>query len=152
MNIEIDSKNFSKKLDSLYPKLMEKTEVTMKLICQKIRDDIITSMNNTPRDMKNTSFVNNRTKAHYASLPGNPPAPDTGRLKNSINYDVSVENDTIIGRVGSTLKDPPYGAYHEFGTSKNPNPRPWLFPAMDRNYEFARTTMTEVVKNIMGGK
>jgi HK97 gp10 family phage protein len=65
-----------------------------------------------------------RSIRHTASSQGNPPRVDTGRLINSIKM--------IFGRfeaiVGTNVD---YGRHLEFGT-KNMEPRPWLFPALER--------------------
>jgi hypothetical protein len=58
---------------------------------------------------------------------------DTGTLRSSITYEV--DEDKLVGYVGSNLKDPPYGAYLEFGTSRM-KPRPWLKPAKMNKVEF----------------
>lgn len=61
------------------------------------------------------------------SQPGRPPNADTGRLQQSIGFEI----DKIkgIGRVGTNLL---YGAYLEFGT-KDVAARPWLRPALMAN-------------------
>lgn len=68
---------------------------------------------------------------HHPSLPYNPPAVDTGLLRMSITYTVEETKNKVVGKVGSTLKNPPYGAYLEYGTSKM-QPRPWLKPAVEK--------------------
>lgn len=68
-----------------------------------------------------------------ASLPGDPPNTDTGRLVQSIKFDF--QNGGLKGRVGTNLK---YGAHLEFGT-KNMAARPWLSTAV-------RETSKEVAK------
>lgn len=146
---EISFDDFSKYLEKTLPAVKENLEKKIKLCCQKVKSDIQHSMADTPRDMSKTYYSNNKTKAHNPSLPGNPPAPDTGNLRKSIRYELNSEGDVIYGIVGTTQKDPPYGAYlenAEYGSSKMA-PRPWLRPAMERNNEFIRMSIAKGVMN-----
>lgn len=85
---------------------------------------------------------------HRASLPGQPPAIDTGVLRASINTDVKVKGSNVIGQVGSdtvllkrassskgvhikTQSGLQYGFFLEVGTV-NMQPRPWLVPALQK--------------------
>jgi HK97 gp10 family phage protein len=77
------------------------------------------------------------------SLPLYAPAVDTGALRRSITFDVNTHFNVVIGRVGSTILNPPYGKYLEFGTSKM-SPRPWLQPALDINEAFIITTLRSI--------
>lgn len=54
---------------------------------------------------------------HRASAPGEPPAPDTGRLRNSTAADqqVKVEGDAVTGRVVANVE---YAAALELGTER----------------------------------
>jgi HK97 gp10 family phage protein len=58
-----------------------------------------------------------------ASLPGDPPAPDTGALRNSIDYELTSET---TARVGSNSD---YAAPLEFGTTRIA-PRPFMRPSL----------------------
>lgn len=69
---------------------------------------------------------------HHPSMPYNAPNPDVGTLMSSVMHDVTDFGNTIIGRVGSVITNPPYGAYLENRTSKMA-PRPWLLPSLDIN-------------------
>ena len=71
--------------------------------------------------------VKERWKPHIASSPGNPPAVDTGNLKQSIIMDARLPGEV---EVGSTITEPPYPVYLEKGTSQMAA-RPWLQPAID---------------------
>jgi HK97 gp10 family phage protein len=64
---------------------------------------------------------------HRASIPGMPPAVDTGRLRASITHEVESVTGDIIGRVGTNVK---YSKWLEHGTSRM-EPRPFLFPALE---------------------
>lgn len=71
---------------------------------------------------------------HTASLPGDPPAPDTGALRRSIGFQI-----TGPGRVGVGVEaGAPYWRFLEFGT-RFIEPRPFLRPAVT----FARAGMID---------
>lgn len=141
---------FSKYLSQVAPQIEDNMSKSIKLCCDKVRSDIQESMAKTERDMSKTYFTNNKTKAHHPSLPGNPPAPDTGNLRNSIRYEVHGEGSEIYGVVGSTQKDPDYAVFTEYGTNKMA-PRPWLRPAMQKNNEWIRKSIANAVANTLKG-
>ena len=58
------------------------------------------------------------------SAPGEPPAVQTGRLRNNIVHQPATAAN-LIARVGTNV---PYGKHLEFGTSRGLAPRPWLGP------------------------
>lgn len=145
-----DIENFKKYLSQITPGLEEKLKDTIGLCCQKVRSDIQTSMAQTPRNTSVTYYTNNKTKGHHPSLPGNPPAPDTGNLRNSIRYEVNGSGKSVYGIVGTTQKDPPYGAYLEYGTSRMA-PRPWLKPAMNKNADWIRNMIKKAVGQQLEG-
>lgn len=64
---------------------------------------------------------------HVASKPGDPPNIDTGRLVNSIKWEV--DENALSAVVGTNLE---YGTHLEFGTTKMAA-RPWLGPALREN-------------------
>jgi HK97 gp10 family phage protein len=64
------------------------------------------------------------------SAEGHPPNTDTGRLVQSIQFEIEPEKG--VGRVGTNLK---YGADLEFGTL-HMAARPWLLPALKVNQKF----------------
>ena len=75
---------------------------------------------------------------HKASLPGRPPARDSGILLVSVSYTVKKQGLKISAYVGSdkdkmrkggSTVDPEYGFYLEKGT-KTMAARPWLRPAL----------------------
>lgn len=132
-------------------------ETAIKQCGEKIRSDIQYDMAHTPRNMERTYYTNNKTKGHHPSMPENPPAPDTGNLRESIRYEVHKEGGEVYGIVGSTQKDPNYAVYTEYGTSsggwggKGMAPRPWLRPAMRKNNDFIRSTISKAVKRTLEG-
>jgi HK97 gp10 family phage protein len=91
------------------------------LTAQLVRTDAIRSMKSSPAS---GDTYKRRTVSHTASSTPNPPRIDTGRLANSIK--------ALVGKleafVGTNVK---YGPHLEFGT-RNMDPRPWLFPAFER--------------------
>ena len=91
------------------------------LTAQLVRTDAIKSMKSSPAS---GNTYKRRTVSHTASSTPNPPRIDTGRLANSIK--------ALVGKleafVGTNVN---YGPHLEFGT-RNIDPRPWLFPAFER--------------------
>lgn len=146
----VTPEQFAKILEDKRKALIPALEKTTGLCCKKIASDIQESMAKTSRNMERSYYTNNKNIAHHPSLPGNPPAPDTGNLRNSIRWEVSSEKEIVTGRVGSTQKEPPYGAYLEFGTSVIA-PRPWLRPAMRKNENFIKKNVSSTVKKILEG-
>ena len=142
---QVSIDEFSDYLAGIAPKVKENLKVKIKLCCQKVQGDIKYSMDHTQRDLSKTYYTNNKSKAHHPSLPGNPPAPDTGNLKNTIRYEVNEEGREVYGIVGTTQKDPDYGLFLEYGTSKM-EARPWLRPAMRENNDFIRQSLAKAVK------
>lgn len=65
-----------------------------------------------------------RSITHIASAAGEPPAPDTGNLLNSVVEDIR----TLEGEVGVTAA---YGGFLEEGTDTI-EPRPWLAPSAEQ--------------------
>lgn len=146
INLNDFSDFLAKRASGVYDNL----EKTIKLCGEKIRSDIQNNMAHTPRNMERTYYTNNKTKGHHPSLPDNPPAPDTGNLRESIRYEVHKEGKDVYGVIGSTQKDPNYAVYTEYGT-KNMAPRPWLRPAMRDNNEFIQSNIAKAVKDTLVG-
>lgn len=148
---EMTFEEFENFLKERMPVLKDNLEKSIKLCCQQVRSDVQKSMSETPRNMAKSYYTNNKTKAHHPSLPENPPAVDTGRLRGSINYEVSRDSgNEVYGIVGTTQFNPPYGRWLEFGTSKMVE-RPWLRPAMRKNNDFIRASITKTVKETLTG-
>lgn len=122
----------------------------IKICCEKVRSDIQYSMAHTVRNTEKSYYTNNKTTAHHPSMPGNPPAPDTGNLRESIRYEIHGKSEKVYGVVGSTQKDPDYAVYTEYGTTKMA-PRPWLRPAMQKNNDWIRRTVATAVKSALQG-
>lgn len=91
--------------------------------------------------MKNTTRVSEGTRnpsgsmarhrvgkfRHLPSAPGFAPAPDTGRLVQSVTHTVAEDGNSA--RIGTAVF---YGKILEYGSSRM-SPRPWLRPAIDQN-------------------
>ena len=71
---------------------------------------------------------------------------DTGNLRSSISRDVTRDADGITAEVGPTAS---YGAYVEFGTSRNP-PQPYLRPALDRRVPMLEQALTQIAGDVLG--
>jgi len=86
---------------------------------------------------------------HVVSKPGEPPAVDTGKLRQSITYNVAFFGRNIILRVGSNMK---YARRLEWGFMGRDSlgrnvkqlPRPWLYPAYRRR--------KQQIINLLSGK
>lgn len=73
------------------------------------------------------------------SKPGDPPNSDTGRLIQSVEFEI--EENTAY--VGSNLK---YAAWLEFGT-EHTEPRPWLAPALEKASTQVARFMQEAINS-----
>lgn len=82
-------------------------------------------------------------KGHHPSYAGNPPAPDTGTLLQSVTHSIEVKDKQAIGYVGSVIKNPDYPRYLEYGTSKM-KPRPWLSTALMKCESYMRNLWQEI--------
>lgn len=71
---------------------------------------------------------------------------DTGRFLNSIDFDVKVRGIKVYGRVGSTISNPPYPEYLEFGTSRM-SPKPTMGPTFRTEKENLKNIIKRGVKS-----
>lgn len=107
---------------------------------QKMRNTIIESMKKTSKDM--TRPVRRGARSHYPSLPGFPPAIDTGALVNSIR----IEKDEVKGKVEIGSKgNAPYSKYLETGTAKM-EARPFLLPAFEAYEQDLKDSVMAAIK------
>lgn len=97
--------------------------------CQLVENTAKLGMTNTETDP--TKAYKRGTRTHYASQEGSYPAVDYGPLRQSLTHDVEQDGSTVVGRVGTNLKE---GLMTELGTSKMA-PRPWLKPSIEVNKE-----------------
>lgn len=77
---------------------------------------------------------------HTASKPGFPPNSDTGRLAQSIEFDIDMDKAT--GLVGTNLE---YGKHLEFGT-RDIRPRPWLSRAYGKFWKKITDQLSKIMK------
>ena len=137
-----------KKLKSTQKQVVTETGKALAKSCAMIKSTAIKSMRDTVTNPEVTYYSYNKTKPHHPSVPGNPPAVDTGTLRRSITY--KVDENKLVGYVGSVLQNPPYGAYLEYGTTKDGKqvikPRPWLRPAVKANLEEIKNLFASAVK------
>lgn len=147
MKASVDARAFMNKLARM--KNFTPLEKVVGQACGIVQKDIMESMRDTPTQSVGYHTYNKK-ELHYPSLPNNPPAVDTGTLRRSITFDVETDESKVTGRVGSTILDPPYGAYLEFGTSRMIQ-RPWLRPALERNREVIKEHIKEGVREIVNG-
>jgi hypothetical protein len=66
------------------------------------------------------------TTDRQPSKPGQPPAVQTGRLRNSVTHQAA-QPATLLARAGTNLR---YGFWLEFGTTKMKESRPWVRPVL----------------------
>ena len=147
MKASVDARDFLRKLERM--KNYSPLEKVVGQACGIVQKDIMESMRDTPTQSVGY-YTYNKKELHYPSLPNNPPAVDSGDLRRSITFTVKTEENKVIGRVGSTKNDPPYGAYLEFRTSRMIQ-RPWLRPALERNREVIKEHIKEGVREIVNG-
>ena len=117
----------------------EKKFVTV--ACAEIERQAKTVMRDTSVDMDKTYGK----RGHHPSLPGHAPAPDTGTLMRSVTHEVRTDGNEVIGVVGSTLRNPDYPKFLEYGTSKM-KPRPWLSTAIERSQNFIVQAFQKIMK------
>jgi HK97 gp10 family phage protein len=142
--------------------ILSATEKAVLAGCQLIGKDTKLSMvAGTGREY----FRTKKKLIHRASVEGQPPAPDTGRLKASITVNwtnsglptakvskPAKEGDGIsmppteagkfTGRVGTNVE---YAQHLEFGTVKM-GPRPFLRPAFEKNISKIRALFDNLIK------
>lgn len=129
-------------LQSKQKKVVTELGKSIAKCCATIQKEAMEEMRDTAIDTSKTYGK----KGHHPSLPGNPPAVDTGTLRRSVTY--QVDENELVGYVGSNLKDPPYGKFlemAEYGNSKM-KPRPWLKPATEKSMDKIREIMAGAVK------
>lgn len=97
-------------------------EQAMRRVGEEVRRDVVRSLS-----QPGTGRRYGR-RGHRASAPGEPPAVDTGRLKQSIQSEVTRDATRVTARVGTNVT---YAPFLEFGT-RLMRARPFLGPALAR--------------------
>lgn len=77
---------------------------------------------------------------HVASAPGQPPAPDTGRMRAATTHEVIVRGDTVIARVTNNARQ---ALALELGTERIA-PRPFLRPLLVKMRAAARAILARL--------
>jgi hypothetical protein len=133
MSIESDRADFQKQIDALTKKFRDKAalvEGNMAIMTANLCSRVEGKAKRLMRETTTNPDVSYGKRKHHPSKPGYAPASDMGTMIRSITHSVEINGETVFGRVGSVLKDPPYPAYLENGTVYIA-PRPWLLPAVD---------------------
>lgn len=141
---EINPKIFDalyKKLKSFQTGVQTNTGKALAKCCALVQREVQESMRDTELDYSKTYYTHNKKKGHHPSQVRKPPAVDTGTLRRSITYEVNEVQ--LVGKVGSTLQNPPYGVFLEFGTTRMPTPRPFLKPALEKCKPQIKEILTE---------
>lgn len=110
--------------------------------CFKVQSEAMKGMTNTEVD-NSKSYGRQR---HHPSVPFAYPAVDTGALRKSITVEVEEDGGSVKGVVGSTITNPPYPAYLEYGTSKM-KPRPWMTPAIESSMDYIKARYEKAMKD-----
>ena len=87
------------------------------------------------------------TYTHTASEAGDAPNTDTGKLVSSIA--IETNKSGLYALVGSNLD---YAGFLEFGTSKMPEGRPWLEPALRQNSDSLQFNINAAADAIIARK
>jgi hypothetical protein len=135
MKIKVEIKDHDKiqmKLNKLSSKLIPSLFEILVDGAMKTRNEMITSMENSPPLGRKYPSRKKGKKWHIASLPGNPPRVDTGNLIASIIPDI--REDELEVEVGSILFDPPYPLILEQPKEDGVRllPRPYVWPALEK--------------------
>ena len=114
---------------NILPKLESVATQRMFAAAQEVRNETIKTLsgNRTGRTYK----VPGTQVTYTASAPGEPPAVQTGQLRNSVTAIVENEGKSVKGFVGTELMK---GLHLEKGTSKMA-PRPWLERSFDSSLD-----------------
>jgi HK97 gp10 family phage protein len=119
-----DNKTVKAMVDKLESQASNYYKTVVNYAANEVRNQAILGIQTTPRTGKK---YKRGSKIHIASIPGKPPAIDTGRLVNSINYIVDVYTKGYAAEVFASTK---YAADLEFGTTKMAA-RPFMQPALE---------------------
>lgn len=136
---KITPEKFVETLQKKQKKVVTELGKSLAQCCATIQREAMEGMRDTTVD-ESKSYGK---KGHHPSMPGAFPSVDSGTLRRSVTYQVDEKN--LVGYVGSNLKDPPYGAYLEYGTSRM-KPRSWLKPATEKSKETIEKIMAGAVK------
>lgn len=122
--------------DSLLDKIRRAAMVGVIDGVESVIEEADSLMNDTPRDGRT---YRRRGVEHVASSPGNPPAPDTGRLRQSLRSEYDPSDLS-----GEAIASTEYAEALEFGTSKMA-PRPYARPALANKKDSIIKTINDEV-------
>jgi len=142
MAIELDTSEFIKSIEELESRVDKAQLKFVRTSAAEVERVAKSSM----RDTAINPSVSYGKRGHHPSQAYNPPAIDYGTMLQSITHDVIEQSGQPVGRVGSTLNNPPYPKYLEYGTSKM-KPRPWLNAALIK----CRSFFQQAANVILGG-
>jgi HK97 gp10 family phage protein len=140
-------------------KLAKSSELIQQRAKNEIEKALYASAKKVESDAKRSILDGNKTGrvykrgnvTHRASAPGEAPASDTGRLVNSfvtgLNRVAGGLSSFIIAG-GGTVK---YARILEFGTTKMA-PRPFMFPALEKNKDWIRNRLRDGMQKALSGK
>jgi len=132
MSIAQDKANTKKQIEAMRAKFIAKAQLVGSNKVKAVTNAVLMIEAQAKKNMRDTEVDTSRTtgkRGHHPSKPGFAPAPDSGTMIRSVAHDVKIKGRRVVGRVGSKLKNPPYPAYLEHGTSTI-QPRPWLITAV----------------------
>jgi len=151
MELKVDIKDHDKvqiKLDKLSYKLVPSLFRVLVKGAMDTRNEMITSMQNSPATGRKYPSRRNDGTMHTASSPYFPPRPDTGDLIASIIPDV--REDKLEVEVGSIINEPPYPIYLEKGSeSTNLEPRPYAWDALEKIFPQIKDDIINVIVNLL---
>lgn len=145
---------FGKRTESRYDSYREKVQKLYETAlfgavldsCNAILEEATVLMDNSPRSGR---IYRRGGVVHKASGPGEPPAPDTGRLKQSGKVVGPTKYPTkILGQVSWSAK---YGSFLEFGTVKMAA-RPFARPALKNTEPDVRRNFEDVAREMRSKK
>ncbi len=123
INIRIDDREFKKFMRTFPKRSTNAIKQELLEIAIDYRNDVIGAMRNTTR-MVSRSYRRGG-KLHHPSMPGHPPAIDTGNLVKGIGVNRRNDGAAVVSRGAK------YVTYLESGTSKMA-PRPVWNPELEK--------------------
>lgn len=143
--MKVSVEEFIKKLSETENYVNKELSRAVAESCMKVQRTAQEGMTNTSIDYSKVYYTHNKSKGHSPSNAGDYPAIDTGTLRRSISFEVEEKGDAVIGKVGSTIRNPAYPLFLEYGTSKM-KPRPWLRPSLIKNLDWIKERIEKAIK------
>lgn len=129
--------------DKLIKKLRQLQEASLKEINQAISESVIEMHNETKLAIQAPSqgrTYQRGSVTHVASAPGDAPNIDTGRLINSIFFDI--DRGQLVGTFGTRGVD--YAKHLEYGTSRM-EARPFIRPTFEKHKRTAEKRIRKAI-------